>query len=92
MLLFLTRDARFRFSIDDRFAGDGEVSRSPIGFLFSLNRVGDAGSRFCQYWRGEFEANGDESKGEESPANTLFCYTSVSSIASRFASILTLVA
>jgi len=74
MLLFLTRDARFRFSIDDRFAGDGEVSRSPKGFLFSeLNLVGDAGSLFCQYRRGELEATGEESNGDESPANMLFC-------------------
>lgn len=68
ILLFFTRDARFRFSIDDLLAGDGEASRSVRGFRFSaLDLVGDAGSRFCQYRRGELEAIGDGSKGEESP-------------------------
>lgn len=68
MLLFLTRDARLRFSIDDRLAGDGELSRCSNGFLFSeLKRLGEAGSRLCQYRRGEVETNGDESNGEESP-------------------------
>ena len=73
MLLFLTRDARFRFSIDERLDGAGDSSR---GSLFSaLLRVGDTESRFCQYARGELEpkddrlnleAKGDVSKGEES--------------------------
>ncbi len=73
MLLFLTRDARFRFSIDDLFAGDGELSRSLKGFRFSaLDLVVDAGSRFCQYRRGELEATGDESKGDESPLKKFF--------------------
>ena len=78
MLLFLTRDARFRFSIDDLLAGDGEPSRSIRGFRFSaLDLVGDdAGSRFCQYRRGEFEATGDGSKGDESPPNRFFLFSS----------------
>ena len=66
MLLFFTREARFRFSIEDRFEGEGESSRGSPAFRFSgLKRVGEAGSRFCQYKRGEFEASGEESKGEE---------------------------
>ena len=73
ILLFFTREARLRFSIDDRFAGDGEPSRSLRGFRFSaLDLVGDAGSRFCQYRRGELEATGDESKGDESPLKKFF--------------------
>ena len=73
MLLFFTRDARFKFSIDDLLAKDGEPSRSLRGFRFSaLDLVGDAGSRLCQYRRGEFEAIGDESKGDESPPKRFF--------------------
>lgn len=73
MLLFFTRDARFKFSIDDRLAGDGEPSRSPRGFRFSaLALFGDAVSRVCQYRRGELEATGDGSKGDESPLKKFF--------------------
>ncbi len=62
-----------RFSIEDRLAGDGELSRWSIGALFSeLNRVGDPGSRLCQYCRGEFDANGEESNGDESPLKAGF--------------------
>ncbi len=68
MLLFFTLEARFRFSIEERLAGDGEPSRWPTGALFSeFNRVGDPVSRLCQYSRGEFDAKGDGSKGDESP-------------------------
>ena len=78
MLLFFTRDARFKFSTDGRFDGDGEVSRSPNGALFSaLNLVGDPGSRLCQYCRGELELKGEESNGEEFSLKILFCFTSV---------------
>jgi len=64
--------------MDDRLAGDGEVSRSAIGLRFSaFDLVGDAGSRFCQYSRGEFDAKGEEPKGEESPLDAGFYYTLV---------------
>ena len=73
MLLFFTREARLRFSIDDRFLGDGDLSWSPRGFLFSaFDLFGEPGSRFCQYRRGEFVAKGDDSRGEEFPANSGF--------------------
>ena len=46
MLLFLTREARFKFSIEERLAGEGEPSR---GSRFSpFCRVGEVESRFCQ--------------------------------------------
>ena len=49
ILLFLTREARLRFSIDERFLADGDPSRSFVGLLFSvLNRLGEPGSRLCQ--------------------------------------------
>lgn len=78
MLLFLTRDARLRFSIEERLAGDGEVS---LGSRFSaLNFVGDAGSLLCQNPLGEFEANGEvlnlSAKGEVSngeESSSCFC-------------------
>ena len=80
MLLFLTREARFKFSKDDRLTGEGEESRLPSGLLFSVpNRVGETESRVCQYWRGEFATNGGESKGDESPLNMDFYSLSVSS-------------
>lgn len=70
MVLFFTLDARIRFSIEERLLGTGDSSR---GLWFSvLMRVGDTGSRFCQYVsvRGEFVANGDvlnlDAKGEVS--------------------------
>lgn len=71
MLLFLTRDARFKFSIDDRFAaGDGEESRFSNGFRFSMLRR--PGERFCQYDRGELGAKGEDSNGDESPPSIVF--------------------
>ena len=52
--------------MEDRFDGAGEPSRWPPGLRFSApKRDGEAGSRLCQYSRGEFEAIGEESKGEE---------------------------
>ena len=52
--------------MEDRFAGAGELSRWSPGLRFSAaKRVGEAGSRLCQYRRGEFETIGEESKGEE---------------------------
>ena len=73
MLLFLTREARFKFSIEERLVGEGDASR---GSRFSpFCRIGEVESRFCQYARVELEENGDvlnlfakgdESKGEES--------------------------
>lgn len=74
MLLFLTREARFRFSKEDRFAGEGEASRPSNELLFSApNREGETESRVCQYWRGELAIKGGESKGEDSPLNSGFC-------------------
>lgn len=68
MLLFFTLEARLRFSIEDRLARDGELSRWSTVALFSeFNRAGDPVSRLCQYSRGEFDAKGDGSKGDESP-------------------------
>ena len=69
-MLFLTREARLRFSMEDLFDGDGDDSRCSNGLRFSaLKRFGDAESRFCQHRRGEFDANGEDSKGEESLLN-----------------------
>ena len=78
MLLFFTREAFLRFSIDDRFEGMGEASSSK-GIRFPmLIRPGDVGSRPCQKRRGEFVAMpslGEGLKGEDSPLKMLF-YTS----------------
>lgn len=52
--------------MEDRFDGAEELPRWSPGLRFSApNRDGEAGSRLCQYNRGEFEAKGEESKGEE---------------------------
>lgn len=78
MLLFFTRDARFKFSIEDRLAGVGEWEWSSYGLRFSvLDRVGEHGSRLCQYNRGELVVYGDESNGEDSSWNTFFCSMSL---------------
>lgn len=62
-----------RFSIDDLFTIEGELSRCSAGLLFSrFNRLGDAGSRLCQYRRGELDTNGDVSNGDGSVAKIAF--------------------
>lgn len=69
MLLFLTREAFFRFSIDPRFGGDGEVFENELRFS-RLPPNGEVGSRPCQKSRGEvvfgLVRNGEESNGEDS--------------------------
>jgi hypothetical protein len=62
MLLFFTREAFFKFSIDDRLLGEG-ISGSKT-MLFSL--AGELGSRPCQKRRGEAVENGDDPAGEVS--------------------------
>lgn len=47
-MLFLTLDARMRFSIDERFFGDGEFSRKLFSYAYG---AGEPGSRSCQYRR-----------------------------------------
>ncbi len=74
MLLFFTLDARLRFSKEDRFLGDGEVSRFSNEFRFSVpKRDGETESRLCQYWRGEFARKGGESRGDDSVLKSGFC-------------------
>lgn len=60
MLLFLTREAFLRFSIEERFAGGGDGNAS-TGFCTS--RTGELTSLPCQKARGEFP-NGEEPCGE----------------------------
>jgi hypothetical protein len=65
MLLFLTRDAFCRRSIEERRVGDGEPLRPPWK-VFSL-------LRFCQNMRGdETVSRGDDWNGEESLFNAAF--------------------
>jgi hypothetical protein len=83
MLLFLTRDARWSRSIDDRRVGEGEVSRPANTPLFSeLKRLGVAGSRPCQKSRGDelpSEAlKGDDWNGDESTLGINFYEVQVS--------------
>jgi hypothetical protein len=68
MLLFLTREAFFKFSIDDRFLGeDGGGLSHPL----RLSLAGELGSRPCQKRRGEAVEKGEDSAGEFSLANGL---------------------
>ena len=75
MLLFLTLDAFFRFSIEERFGGDWLISGS-LGLRFS--RDTETGSRPCQNMRGEFVLllKGEELTGEESGLKVLPCLLS----------------
>lgn len=67
MLLFLTRDAFLRFSIDDRLAGGIE----PCGLVFS--QTGELGSRPCQNTLGELALlDGEDLIGEASALDKLF--------------------
>ena len=66
MLLFLTRDALFKFSMEDRLAGAGEGTGSKG---LRTSRAGEFWSRPCQNIRGELvllKLNGDDPAGEES--------------------------
>lgn len=65
-MLFLTREAFFKFSIEDLLVGEDD-SRESFGSLFS--RDGDAGSRSFQNNRGEATLvllKGEEPAGEDS--------------------------
>lgn len=57
--------------MEERFAGEGEVSRCRVLVFSELKRLGDAGSRPCQKSRGDAllpePLKGDGSKGDESP-------------------------
>jgi hypothetical protein len=77
MLLFLTREAFLRFSIEPRLVGEGEAFENGLPFPL-LPRTGDVGSRPCQKSRGELAVwlvlKGEDSKGEDSPLlNMLLC-------------------
>lgn len=72
MLLFLTRDALWRRSMEERRFGDGEPERPPWSIFSVL--------RFFQKRRGEVEeSRGEDWNGEESlPGSAAFCITGVS--------------
>lgn len=83
MLLFLTREARWSLSIDDRLVGDGDISLFPNMPFSELNRLlGVAGSRPCQNSRGdEFPSDvlkGEDWNGDESILIAIFCFLAVS--------------
>lgn len=67
MLLFFTREALWRRSIEERRFGDGEPERAPWSMFSAL--------RFCQNIRGEvLESKGEDWNGEESlPGSEPFC-------------------
>lgn len=62
MLLFLTREAFWRRSMDERRCDDGD----PGPKMFSV-------LRFCQNRRGEVTSEGEDWKGEESGFPGDFC-------------------
>ncbi len=69
MLLFLTREAFCRRSMDDRRVGDGEPERDSPKTLFSALNL------FCQKSRGDVvvvASSGEDWKGEESELGTIF--------------------
>lgn len=79
MLLFLTRETFFRFSMEALRRGDMEAS-SLNAFSEDAKREGEVGSRSCQKARGElarFLLHGDESNGEFSRANIIDCAESL---------------
>lgn len=82
MLLFLTREARWSLSIDDRLVGDGDNSLFPNTPFSEMNRLGVAGSRPCQNNRGdEFPSDalkGEDWNGDESIFIAIFCSITVS--------------
>lgn len=62
ILLFFTREAFFKFSIEDRLLGEGgRGSNTPL-----VSPAGELGSRPCQKRRGEAVENGDEAAGDVS--------------------------
>jgi len=71
MLLFRTREALWRRSIEDRRVGDVDPERAPANMFSAL--------RFCQKRRGEVaESRGDDWNGEESLPGTEAFVQSVS--------------
>lgn len=73
MLLFLTREAFCRRSIDDRRVGDGDPER-PLSGMFSELKL-----RFCQNKRGDVvPSSGEDWNGDESVFRFIFCYVFVS--------------
>lgn len=67
MLLFLTREALCRRSMDDRRVGEGDPDRAPKGLFSELT------PRFCQKRRGEVvPSRGDDWNGDESVFNVIF--------------------
>lgn len=71
MLLFVTRDAFLRFSIEDLRVGEGDALR--IGTFSTSNRAGEIDSRCFQKERGEELLAGEGSNGDESLAKGDFC-------------------
>jgi hypothetical protein len=69
MLLFLTLEAFFKFSIDDRLVG--EVGGGGVSSVCWISLAGELGSRPCQNRRGETPENGEESAGEFSLPKSL---------------------
>lgn len=74
MLLFLTRDAFFRFSMEERL-GESGLGEGSLGYSFSEPKraLGDVVCSF-QNRRGLL-SNGDEPKGDVSLVNIIFCAT-----------------
>jgi len=73
MLLFLTREAFCKRSMEERRCEEGECSSSKAFSEFT-NRVGEVGSRSCQKACGETAFwKGDELNGEDSRSNNIFC-------------------
>lgn len=70
ILLFLTLEAFFRFSMEDRFLGEG---REGLSTASRVSLAGEFGSRPCQNKCGEAVENGEESAGEVSLPNNLPC-------------------
>ncbi len=68
MLLFLTLEAFFKFSMDDRFLGEASGGVSAGG---RVSLAGELGSRPCQKRRGEAVEKGDDPAGEFSLPKTL---------------------
>jgi hypothetical protein len=69
MLLFLTREAFWRRSMDDRRVGDGEPSLPLMGVFSELKL------RACQKRRGDvaLPSMGEDWNGDESVLRFIFC-------------------
>lgn len=76
-MLFLTRDARWSLSIEDRRVGDGEESFPPAKAFSELNWLAMAESRPFQKSRGDELPSevlkGEDWNGDESPLAIIFC-------------------